>query len=119
MSRSLRSFPGGWHLAVAAEALGLIETRGFIAAVEAADVMCKTARVRLVRYEVNPDGLVTIVIRGDLGEVEAAVDSGARAAGRHGERVAEHVIPSPEGQLEYPLAGPENPRSRYRINLLP
>lgn len=102
-----------------AEALGLIETRGLIAAIEAADVMCKTARVRLVRYEVNPDGLVTTVIRGELGDVEAAVESGARAAGRHGERVAQHVIPAPEEQLEYPLAGPGTERSRYQMDLLP
>jgi len=104
---------------LAAEALGLIETRGFIAGVEAADVMCKTAGVRLVRYEVNPDGLVSMLIRGELGAVEAAVESGARAAGRHGERVAQHVIPAPEPQLEYPLAGSGNAQSRYRMDLLP
>ncbi len=104
---------------MAAQALGLVETKGFVAAVEAADAMCKTARVRLVRYEVNPDGLVTTVIRGDLGEVESAVESGSRAASRVGERVAHLVIPAPDPQLEDPLAGSGHERSRYRMNLLP
>lgn len=85
---------------MAREALGLIETRGFIGAVEAADAMCKTARVRLTRYEVTRDARVTIVVRGPTAEVEAAVAAGARSAARVGEVLTRHVIPAPEPQLE-------------------
>jgi ethanolamine utilization protein EutM len=85
---------------LAREALGLIETRGWVAAVEAADAMCKTANVRLTRFETTRDALVTVVVRGALGEVEAAVQAGARAAQRFGEVLARHVIPAPEPQLE-------------------
>jgi microcompartment protein CcmL/EutN len=91
---------------VTREALGLIETRGWVAAVEAADAMCKTAKVRLMRYEVTRDALVTILVRGSLGDVEAAVEAGARAAARVGELVVRHVIPAPDPQLEEPIAGP-------------
>ena len=77
-----------------------------VPAVEAADAMCKTAGVRLTRYEVTRDALVTVTVRGSLGEVEAAVAAGAAAAARKGEVVARHVIPSPEAQLEKPIAGP-------------
>jgi ethanolamine utilization protein EutM len=89
---------------VAIEALGLIETRGFVGAVEAADAMCKTARVRLVRYEVVEGALVTVLVRGPLAEVEAAVAAGAVAAARAGTVFARHVIPRPEPQLEEPIA---------------
>lgn len=85
---------------MAREALGLIETRGFVGAVEAADAMCKTARVRLTRYEVTRDSLVTVIVRGPLGDVEAAVAAGARSAARVGELLTRHVIPAPEPQLE-------------------
>jgi microcompartment protein CcmL/EutN len=85
---------------VAREALGLIETRGFIGAVEAADAMCKAAHVRLARYEVTRDARVTVIVRGSLGEVEAAVAAGARSAARVSELLARHVIPAPEPQLE-------------------
>ena len=91
---------------MAHEALGLEESRGWVAAVEAADAMCKTARVRLVRYEVTRDALVTVVVRGALGDVEAAVAAGAEAAARVGEVFARHVIPAPEPQLERSIAGP-------------
>jgi microcompartment protein CcmL/EutN len=84
----------------------MVETRGWVGAVEAADAMCKTARVRLVRVEVTPAALVTVVIRGRLGEVEAAVEAGVRAAARVGESVARHVIPLPDEQLEDPIGGP-------------
>ncbi len=80
--------------------MGLVETHGFVGAVEAADAMCKAARVRLSRYEVTRDALVTVVVRGALAEVEAAVAAGARSAGRVGELVTQHVIPAPEPQLE-------------------
>ena len=87
-------------------AFGLIETRGFVPAVEAADAMCKAALVRLTRYEVTRGALVTVTVRGDLGDVEAAVAAGAAAAARLGEVLARHVIPAPEAQLEDPIAGP-------------
>ncbi len=83
----------------------MVETRGWVAAVEAADAMCKTARVHLTRYEVTPGALVTILVRGSLGDVEAAVEAGARAAARVGEMVVRHVIPSPDPQLEEPITG--------------
>ena len=91
---------------MAQEALGLIETRGWVGAVEAADAMCKTARVRLTRFEITRDALVTVTVRGALAEVEAAVAAGAAAAAAKGEVLARHVIPAPEGQLEEPIAGP-------------
>ena len=87
------------------EALGLVETRGFVAAVEAADAMCKAARVRLSRYEVTRDALVTVVVRGSVAEVDAAVAAGAAAAARIGELLSRHVIPAPEPQLERPIGG--------------
>jgi microcompartment protein CcmL/EutN len=91
---------------VAREALGLVETRGFTGAVEAADAMCKTARVRLVRYEVIQGALVTAVVCGPVAEVEAAVAAGAHAAAKIGEVLASHVIPAPDEQIERPMAGP-------------
>lgn len=91
---------------MAREALGLVETRGLVGAVEAADAMCKTARVRLVRYERIEGALVSVLVRGDVGSVEAAVEAGARAAARVGRLIARHVIPAPDPQIETPLAGP-------------
>jgi ethanolamine utilization protein EutM len=88
------------------EALGLVETRGFVGAVEAADAMCKAARVRLDGYEVTTEALVTVIVRGPLGEVEAAVAAGASSAERAGELLTRHVIPAPEAQLEEPLLAP-------------
>ena len=88
------------------DALGLVETQGMIPAVEAADAMCKAARVRLMRYEVTRDARVTVTVRGALGEVEAAVAAGATAAARRGPVLARHVIPAPEPQLEEAIAGP-------------
>lgn len=90
---------------MAVESLGLIETRGWVGAVEAADAMCKTASVRLVRYEVVTDAWVTVVVRGPLAEVEAAVAAGAVAAARVGECIVRHVIPRPDAQLETPVGG--------------
>jgi microcompartment protein CcmL/EutN len=91
---------------VAVESLGLVETRGWVGAVEAADAMCKTAAVRLVRYEVVTDGWVTVVVRGPLADVEAAVVAGAAAAARVGECIVRHVIPRPDTQLEAAVGGP-------------
>jgi microcompartment protein CcmL/EutN len=92
--------PGGLDRTVAREALGMVETRGWVGAVEAADTMCKTAGVRLARYEVTRDTLVTVIVRGPLAEVEAAVAAGASSAERVGELLTRHVIPAPEPELE-------------------
>jgi len=85
------------------QALGLVETRGFVAAVEAADAMCKAARVGIARYEVVHPALVTVIVRGDLAEVEAAVDAGAARAAVVGELVRKHVIPAPDPAIEFIL----------------
>ena len=77
-------------------ALGMIETRGLIGAIEAADAMVKSANVRLVGKGYSGDGLVTVVVRGDVGAVKAATDAGAAAAGRVGEMVSIHVIARPD-----------------------
>jgi ethanolamine utilization protein EutM len=84
----------------------MVETRGFVGAVEAADAMCKTARVRLVRYEVTQGALVTAIVRGPVAEVEAAVAAGVSAARRVGEVLTSHVIPALDAQLEQPIAAP-------------
>ncbi len=82
------------------EALGLIETRGFVGAVEAADAMVKAADVRLMNKQTVGAGLVTVMVRGDVGAVKAAVDAGAAAAKRVGELVSVHVIPRPHTDVE-------------------
>lgn len=85
------------------EALGMIETRGFAAMVEAADAMVKAAKVDLVGYEKTGGGYVTAIIRGDVAAVRAAVDAGTRAAERVGEIVSTHVIPRPHGNVDCAL----------------
>ena len=82
------------------DALGKIETKGFVAAVEAADAMVKAAKVTLTRYEKTGGGLIAVFVRGDVGAVKAAVEAGERAAQKVGELVSAHVIPRPDGQLE-------------------
>src|SRR5699024_5598576 len=82
------------------EALGMVETRGLTAAIEAADTMLKAANVVLVGTEKIGSGLVTVMVRGDVGAVKSAVESGAEAAGRLGELVATHVIPRPHNDVE-------------------
>jgi len=82
------------------EALGLIETRGLVASIEAADAMCKAANVVLVGTEKIGSGLVTVMVRGDVGAVKSAVESGMSAVGRLGEVVACHVIPRPHSDVE-------------------
>ncbi|KEI69441.1 MULTISPECIES: ethanolamine utilization microcompartment protein EutM [Endozoicomonas] len=81
-------------------ALGMVETKGLVAAVEAADAMVKAANVTLVGKENIGSGLVTIMVRGDVGAVKAATDAGAAAAERVGELVSVHVIPRPHGEVE-------------------
>ena len=83
-----------------AGALGLIETRGLVGAIEAADAMIKAANVRLVGREQIGGGLVTVMVRGDVGAVKAATDAGAVAAGKVGEVVSVHVIPRPHEEVE-------------------
>jgi microcompartment protein CcmL/EutN len=80
--------------------LGKIETKGLVAAVEAADAMVKAAQVVLTRYEKTGGGLIAVFVRGDVGAVRAAVDAGGRAAQRVGELVSAHVIPRPDESLE-------------------
>ncbi len=82
------------------EALGLIETKGLVAAIEAADAMLKAAKVTLIGSEKVGGGLVTILVRGDVGAVKAATDAGAAAAEKVGELVSVHVIPRPHGDVE-------------------
>lgn len=82
------------------EALGMVETRGLIAMVEAADAMVKSAKVSLVGWEKIGSGYVTVLVRGDVAAVRAATDAGAAAARRVGELVAVHVIPRPHPSLE-------------------
>lgn len=81
-------------------ALGMIETRGLVGSVEAADAMVKAARVVLVGKEVIGGGYVTVMVRGEVGAVKAAVDAGAAAARRVGELVSVHVIPRPHSEVE-------------------
>ena len=85
---------------MAQEALGLVETRGLIGSVEAADAMVKAANVVLVGKEYIGAGYVTVMVRGDVGAVKAATDAGAAAARRVGELVSVHVIPRPHGEVE-------------------
>ena len=82
------------------EALGMEETRGLTAAIEAADQMCKAANVALVGTEKIGSGLVTVMVRGDVGAVKSEVESGSAAASRLGELVATHVIPRPHTDVE-------------------
>jgi len=88
---------------MAMEALGMIETKGFVGAVEAADAMVKAANVVLVGREYIGAGYVTVLVRGDVGAVKAATDAGAAAARRVGELVSVHVIPRPHRELEQVL----------------
>jgi len=85
---------------VAQLALGMVETRGLVAAIEAADAMLKAANVELVGTEKIGSGLVSVMVRGDVGAVKAAVESGTAAATRLGEIIATHVIPRPHMDVE-------------------
>ena len=82
------------------QALGMVETRGLVAAIEAADAMLKAANVELVGTEKIGSGLVSVMVRGDVGAVKAAVESGTAAAQRLGEIIATHVIPRPHTDVE-------------------
>ena len=82
------------------EALGMVETKGFVGMIEASDAMAKAAKVRLVGYEKVGNGLVTTLCRGEVGAVRAAVEAAAAAAQKVGELVSVHVIPRPHDDLE-------------------
>ncbi|WMT40297.1 BMC domain-containing protein [Paenibacillus sp. D2_2] len=82
------------------EALGLVETKGLVGSIEAADAMVKAANVTLIGKEMVGGGLVTVMVRGDVGAVKAAVDAGAVAAKNVGELVSVHVIPRPHSEVE-------------------
>ncbi len=82
------------------EALGMIETKGLVGAIEAADAMVKSANVQLIGYEKIGSGLVTVMVRGDVGAVKAAADAGVTAAKNVGKVVSVHVIPRPHRDVE-------------------
>jgi len=103
------------------EALGLIETRGLVAAIEAADVMVKAARVKLIGKEYQGHGYVTVMVRGDVAAVKAAVDAGASRAEKVGELVSVHVIPRPHGEVDdiVPPEAPPEPLIPFNEELPP
>ncbi len=82
------------------DALGMVETRGLVGSIEAADAMVKAANVTLVGKETIGGGYVTVLVRGDVGAVKAATEAGAAAAQRVGELISVHVIPRPHGEIE-------------------
>ena len=90
---------------MANEALGMIETKGLVGSIEAADAMVKAANVILIGKEYIGAGYVTVMVRGDVGAVKAATDAGAAAARRVGELVSVHVIPNPHSEIESVLPG--------------
>ena len=90
------------------DALGMIETKGLVGSIEAADAMVKAANVNLIGKEIVGGGLVTVMVRGDVGAVKAATDAGAAAAQRVGELVSVHVIPRPHMEVETILPKMEN-----------
>ncbi len=85
------------------DALGMIETRGFAAMVEASDAMVKAAKVELIGYEKTGGGYVTAIVRGDVASVRAAVDAGLRSAEKVGEIVSSHIIPRPHNNVDSAL----------------
>ena len=96
---------------MSSDALGLIETKGLIGAIEASDAMVKAANVTLIAKEYIGAGYVTVMVRGDVGSVKAATDAGAAAARRVGELISVHVIPRPHSELEriLPTSAPPAP----------
>ena len=97
---------------MALQALGMVETRGLTALIEASDAMCKAAKVELVGWDRVGSGLVTSFVRGDVAAVKAAIDAGAAAAAKVGEVISVHVIPRPHeelGQAVPAKSGPEKP----------
>jgi len=99
---------------MADDALGMIETKGLVGSIEAADAMVKAANVVIIGKEYIGSGFVTVMVRGDVGAVKAATDAGAAAARRVGEPVAVHVIPRPHELVEKILPGGGNPPGTKR-----
>ncbi len=91
---------GGYYTKMTEDALGLVETRGLVGSIEAADAMVKAANVKLIGRQEVGAGYVTVMVRGDVGAVKAATDVGAEAAARVGEVVSVHVIPRPHAEVE-------------------
>jgi ethanolamine utilization protein EutM len=96
----LLRYAPGLPAAMSQQALGMVETRGFVGAVEAADAMVKTANVELIGKEYLLNGYVTVLVRGDVGSVKAAIEAGSTAARRVGELISVHVIPRPFEETE-------------------
>ncbi len=94
------------------EALGMVETRGLVGSIEAADAMVKAAKVTLIGKEHVGGGYVTVMVRGDVGAVKAAVEAGAEAARRVGDLVSVHVIPRPHDEVEGILPNMDAPKGR-------
>lgn len=88
------------------QALGMIETRGLVAAIEAADAMVKAARVQLLGLQRAKAGLITVMVAGDVGAVKAATDAGAAACERVGRMISAHVIPRPHGEIDMMIPRP-------------
>ena len=99
------------------EALGMIETKGLVSMIEAADAMVKAANVKLIGYEKIGAGYVTALVRGDVAAVRAATDAGATAARRVGELIAVHVIPRPHKDLDdvLPIAPPKAKKEKFEV----
>lgn len=93
------------------EAIGMIETKGLVGAIEAADAMVKAANVQLIGKDIVGGGYVMVIVRGDVGAVKAATDAGAAAAGRVGELKSVHVIPRPHTEVAGILPKNEQPKS--------
>ena len=96
------------------DALGMIETKGFVGMVEASDAMVKAAKVELVQYEKIGGGYVTAIVRGDVAAVKAATEAGARQAERVGELVSVHVIPRPHANLDEGLPLGRQPQTKKK-----
>lgn len=96
------------------DALGMIETRGFVAMVEAADAMVKAAKVELVGYEKTGGGYTTAIVRGDVAAVKAATEAGSRAAEKVGELVSVHVIPRPHDNIDLALPLGRQPEKKNK-----
>ncbi|MGE7093287.1 BMC domain-containing protein [Lysinibacillus sp. NPDC048646] len=93
-------------------AIGMIETKGLIGSLEAADAMIKSSDVTIVKQEFVDGGIVTIVVKGDVGSVQAAVDAGKAAAMRVGELLGAHVIPRPDDDVFQMINGPQSPKKK-------
>src|SRR5947207_7814960 len=100
-----------------ADALGLIETKGFVGMVEAADAMVKAAKVELVGYEKIGGGYVTAIVRGDVAAVKAATEAGARGAERIGQLVSVHIIPRPHANIDLALPLGRSEEARKELGL--